>query len=150
MRPALFCLPLALACGDGPVSPATELETSVSLSEAVVTPGDSITVTLTLTNPTAGAIQVSGTSPCFLTFSVQPAGGAEVAADPRPCPAVITSATLQPGESRQASIRWGLTAGGTPLPLGQYTVRAGLSLVNQQGLQVPSLPQNLQVVVFGG
>lgn len=149
MRRILFLLPLAVACSASSTEPGSGLETSVSLSSGIVTPGDTITVHLTLSNPTSHGIEVTTGNSCFVTFTVQPLGQAEVPADPRACATVITTIFLRPGERRRVAIEWDLTVANTPLPLGQYSIRGGIPVPNQSGLDASSAPMRLQVAVFG-
>jgi hypothetical protein len=148
MRRLLVLLGLTIACSDG-TGPGSALATTVSLSRSLVTPFDSITVRIRLSNPTPRAIQIVGTTPCFITFTVQAAGRDPRSADPRACPAVLEEVTLRAGEVREVRIAWNLTVDGEPLPLGQYAVQAGLALADQAGLQALSEPKPLQIVVFG-
>jgi len=149
MRLALLLLAAVAACSDGPFGLPSDLSTAVSLSSGLASPGDSITVQLSLTNPTADPIRILGSSSCFLTFTVRAQDGTDLTADPRICATIVATVTLQPGERRETSIRWGLAANGAPLPLGLYMVRAGLALANEHALQAQSLPTTLRLVASG-
>ena len=99
-----------------------------NVTPAVMAPGDTLHVTLTVRNPGDAPLAVRFTSGCLYGFGLWDlagdGGGAILAPEPPMCTMNAPTVTFAPGESREQSFTW-VWDGSHPAP-GSYTVRAGL------------------------
>jgi hypothetical protein len=135
----LIALVAVAACNDitaplidsapAPISAASPIALSTTLSSAVLAPGNSVTITVTLTNVADTAVTMQlGT--CSSPFVVSTRLGRAVGPDSRElaCPGVLRIVTLAPNESASFPQTWDgfvLSADNPPkrVSSGDYVVR---------------------------
>ena len=112
------------------LSPDLPLNLEVSLDRQVLTPGDTVRITLTITNPGPSYVTIQFPTTCQLSFEVRSPAGVRVAPWDLACGQAITSRTFSPGVET-AEFTWS----GEPTPRspgrvapGEYLVVAGLGL----------------------
>lgn len=122
---------MLLSCGcaeDDPVAPADpRLEFTVSFEPAVLVLGESVTVTVTATNPTKDNVYIgTGSSSCALDALVEFEGGNHGMIGDRVCTADMSNRYVRAGETWTESWDWSgviwQERGQVPLPAGTYPV----------------------------
>jgi hypothetical protein len=114
---ATFTLPVAiLVFVPHPVSsqenPAARLVVSVTADQATYLPGESVIITVRVTNAGNGIADVSFGSTCQVSYSILAVDGS-VVYDHRThvgCTQMLTNWTLRPGDTRIFTFSWGQTA----------------------------------------
>jgi hypothetical protein len=134
---ALLALVPLVGCSDvtgpdigsapAPISAASPIALTTRLSSAILAPGDSVTITVTLTNLADTAVTMASgdcTSPFVVSTLSGRAVGPDVAAEV--CPAVLIERTLAPSQSVSVPYTWDGTLNGverTRIRAGEYLVR---------------------------
>lgn len=109
------------------ISAASPIALTTSLSSAVLAPGDSVTITVTLTNLADTTVTLASgecTSPFVVSTLSGRAIGPDVATEV--CPAVLIVRTLAPNQSVSVPYTWDGTLNGTDrtrIRAGEYLVR---------------------------
>lgn len=117
---SLVALAALAACSDGGLAPIGNLDATVTLDRAAIAPGDSVLITLAVTNRGGSPITLVGNG-CLLRFGVRDAAGTDVVG-PQGCPDLQQTVILGPGESFELADTWyGLTPVYGPRPSGQGT-----------------------------
>lgn len=139
-RYGIALLPFLLAC-DGATQPNVLLVNHVDLDRTRLVRGDTMQITVTVTNPTLHAVTVQGSSSCFVTFDVLDATGAVAYPRGRVCTSDLASRTIAPLVTETTEFTWTgeelVVEHGTlvyrPFPAGHYRITGGLGLVRPQG-----------------
>jgi hypothetical protein len=140
-RPLLVSSLALAACTD--LTAPGSLQVSVRTSRAVIAPGDTTQITVTVRNLSAKPVTFN--SNCTISFQVRPVGDTTNVANRGPifCLAFIDAVTLGPLESYTSGFRWnamrrlcqGTTCAAVPVPAGDYRLTGSLD-----GLVSPAVP----------
>ncbi|MGE5731113.1 MAG: BsuPI-related putative proteinase inhibitor [Gemmatimonas sp.] len=105
-------------------SPQADVEVSARLSSAEFRAGDTVRLTVTVTNR-GEVIRELNTAECPAPFVVTTENGAEVGPAEHACTLQLAMKTLAPGESFIYTVPWSGDARSAPrLPPGRYLLRA--------------------------
>lgn len=119
------------------------LRVAVTLEPSTVRAGESMLVTVTVSNAGTEARTLESTSGCFTDYEVLDAGGTVIATSGQSCTAQMARRELAPGASFSEQQRWVRDLAGMPrLPVGALQVR-GLLLAGPDTLR--SSPVSLTI-----
>ena len=142
MRPLLVLLLAALACSDT-TSPDFGLNVDASLSANTIRVGESVIVTVSVTNTSVKTARV--TTGCPGPFLVLDTTGDLVIPPSPPCGlALMEVAEIPPGESHTYSIKWDASNFGAFLPPGTYRIQG--SVYHVDGPQVKGNSEELRIL----
>lgn len=119
------------ACNENPtvVSPRDTFDTAIELSASELAPGDSLSVTITVTNMTRSIQSLVFGCGYTIGIGLLSDNGEGIAWD-QVCPTTMVELNLGPGESeiRKSGFRLTRFSAGhqQPLPPGRYVARGGL------------------------
>ena len=118
-----------IASSPAPISAASPIALTTSVSPTTLAPGDSVTITVTLTNLSDTTVTLAAGG-CTLPFVVSTELGRNAGPDVTGlvCPAVLIVITLEPKQSKSIPQTWdgmlvGQSGERTRLPAGNYEVR---------------------------
>jgi hypothetical protein len=137
----VVALLLFLVACDGATDPGVRLINQVAIDRTRLVPGDTMRVSVTITNQTLHAVTVQGSGSCFVVFDVLDATGAVVYPRGRVCTADLVSQTFAPLTTVAIDFKWTgeehIVENGIlvrqPLAPGNYRIVGGLGAVRPQG-----------------
>lgn len=143
---ALALVILAAGCRSATEPSASVLVVSVAPSRATFVRGDTIHLTVMVTNPSASAVTVSGSSSSLLAFRALDTYGRVFAASDRISTADLIRRTIPAHGTLSEVLVWaGNAASGegllAPVPPGEYRVVGVLNAVEGEQVSAPTLVQ---------
>jgi ABC-type Fe3+-hydroxamate transport system substrate-binding protein len=143
---ALALAVLAVGCGSPTEPSSSVLEVSVVPSRAVLVRGDTMHLTVTVRNPTASPVTVSGSSSSLLAFRALDAQGRVLAASDRISTLDLIRRTVPARGTLTRALVWtgNAASGEGPLalvPPGEYRVVGVLNAVEGEQVSAPALVQ---------
>ena len=110
----------------GPTTTADGLVLRVAASPAAIVPGQSLTVAVTLMNPTTSEVTLHFSDSCQLLYAIEDTSGATVSPS-FACLTMLTTLSLPAGSTKEVTSVWDgrreLPSGGSaPVPAGSYRV----------------------------
>lgn len=138
--PVAVALLVGAGCGNDVTSPAESLRVTTTVSPATFRAGDSVTVTVVVTNDGSRTHYVFA-QPCDDPFQVFDGSGRAFARVPRACTLVsyaptrtqVTLTRVWRGYVGAPSVTPGGVSDGTPLPAGEYALRGVVRATDGEG-----------------
>lgn len=132
---------LGAACRNDPASPAERLRATVQLDRATVVPGQTVRITVRVSNPTRHTITIYGSGSCTIGFALRTPDGERFPLTDA-CTDDLHEFVFAPGESQTRVIEWTarrqVNAPGdgftwVPLPAGRYRVSGRVAPSDPKG-----------------
>ena len=113
----------------GPSSPERALAVTLRMDRTQLAPGDVVTFSIIVRNPTSRTAIIHGSSSCIVGVEIRGGGGEIVAPLQRACTRDLREFRIAPGDEMVRSITWNGTVdfgNGARLSRGEYRVNAVL------------------------